>query len=128
MTNYLVDIFYDTVSCIITRKYGSSFTDAQRKEMILNYIDELKAGNIFTIEQTQAIIDKKGFNNFYAESVNGVSCYRLVKEGFFGKAKVCYYITRTKDKMDAQYLEQVYEELRKQAAGENIFNSDKYIE
>ena len=57
-----------------------------------------------------------------------LSCFRLVKEGFFGKAKVCYFITRTKDKMDSTYLEQVYEELRRQAAGENIFNSDKYIE
>ncbi|MBO4866324.1 MAG: hypothetical protein J5582_07095 [Ruminococcus sp.] len=128
MTNYLVDIFYDTVSGIITQKYGSAFTDSQRREKILAFIDELRVGNVFTIEQTQAIIDKKGFNNFYTDSVNGVSCFRLVKEGFFGKAKVCYFITRTKDKMDSNYLEQVYEELRKQAAGENVFNSDRYIE
>ncbi len=128
MTNYLVDIFYDTVSGIITQKYGSSFTDAQRREKIMDFIEGLKAGNVFTIEQTQAIIDKKGFNNFYTDSINGVSCFRLVKEGFFGKAKVCYFITRTKDRMDSQYLEQVYEELRKQAAGENVFNSDRYIE
>lgn len=128
MDNYLVDIFYDTVSGIVTRKYGSSFTDAQRREKIHEFIDNLKAGNMFTIEQTQAILDKKGFNNFYTDSVDGVSCFRLVKEGFFGKAKVCYFITRTKDKMDAEYLEQIYEELRKQAAGENVFNSDRYIE
>lgn len=128
MTNYLVDIFYDTVSGIITQKYGSSFTDAQRREKINEFIDHLKAGNMFTIEQTQAIIDKKGFNNFYTDTVNGVSCFRLVKEGFFGKAKVCYFITRTKSKMDADYLEQVYEELRRQASGENVFDSDRYIE
>ena len=79
MTNYLVDIFYDTVSGIITQKYGSSFTDAQRREKINEFIDHLKAGNMFTIEQTQAIIDKKGFNNFYTDTVNGVSCFRLVK-------------------------------------------------
>lgn len=128
MTNYLVDIFYDTVSGIITQKYGSSFTDAKRREMIMEYLDNIRAGNVFTIEQTQAIIDKKGFNNIYTDSINGVSCFRLVKEGFFGKAKVCYFITRTKNKMDAEYLEQVYEELRRQAAGENVFNSDRYIE
>ena len=128
MTNYLVDIFFDTISVIMNKKYGSSFTPAQRREQVMDYIEKLRVGNVFTIEQTQAIIDKKGFNNFYAESVNGVSCFRLVKEGFFGKAKVCYFITRTKDKMDSAYLEQVYEELRRQAAGENIFNSDKYIE
>lgn len=128
MNNYLTDIFYDTVSGIITRKFGSALTDAQRKEKIQEFIDNLRTGNVFTIEQTQAILDKKGFNNFYTDSVNGVSCFRLVKEGFFGKAKVCYFITRTKDKMDAAYLEQIYEELRKQAAGENVFQSDRYIE
>ena len=128
MTNYLVDIFYDTISVIITRKYGSSMTDAQRREKIMAYIDNLKAGNMFTIEQTQAIIDKKGFNNFYPETVNGTSCFRLVKEGFLGRAKVCYYVTRTKEKLDADYLEQIYEELRRQASGENIFHSEKYIE
>ena len=128
MTNYLVDIFYDTISGIITQKYGGAFTDAQRREKVMAFIDNLKAGNVFTIEQTQAILDKKGFNNFYAESVNGKSCFRLVKEGFFGRAKVCYYITRVKDHMDSAYLEQVYDELRRQAAGENVFNSEKYIE
>jgi hypothetical protein len=128
LNNYISDIFYDTISGIITQKYGSRFTDAQRREKIEEFIGQLRAGNIFTIEQTQAIIDKKGFNNFYPDSIDGVSCFRLVKEGFFGRAKVCYFISRTKDKMDGEYLEKVYEELRRQAAGENVFNSDRYIE
>ncbi|MBR1864686.1 MAG: hypothetical protein IJ806_11435 [Ruminococcus sp.] len=126
MTNYIQDIFYDTISGMVTRKYGSKFNDAQRKEKIGEVIEQIRTGNVFTIEQTQSIIDKKGFNNFYSVTVNGTPAFKLVKEGFFGKPKVCYFMTRTKGDITAEYLDQVYEEMRQQANGENVFNSSEY--
>ena len=52
--------------------------------------------------------------------------YALVKEGMFHKVKICYFITRNKDTIDGPYLEKIYEELRKQAIGENIFHSSEF--
>jgi hypothetical protein len=44
----------------------------------------------------------------------------------FKKIKCCYFITRVKDEITGPYLEQIYEELRRQANGENIFGSKDY--
>ena len=74
----------------------------------------------------QSIIDKKGLNSFEPSKLNGQSVFRLAKTGLFGKAKVCYYITRSKDKIDGIYLENVYAELNSQANGTNILNAPDY--
>ena len=126
MKNYIRDIFYDTLTSIITRKYGNKFNDDQRMAKVDEYIESLHANCSFTIDQTQSIIDKKGFNNFFTDNINGQSVYVLVKTGLFGKAKVCYAITRNKDEITPDYLDQVYDELRRQAAGENVFGTDMY--
>lgn len=126
MKNYIHDIFYDTLLSIITKKYGTSLNDDQREDKAYEIISELKAENKFTVEMTQALIDKKGFNDSYAANVNGKSVYALVKEGMFKKVKVCFFISRNKDSITSEYLEQVYEELRRQANGENVFGSKEY--
>lgn len=126
ISNYIQDIFYDTISGMVTRKYGSRFTDEQRNAKIQEMIENLRTGNVFTIEQTQSIIDKKGFNNVYNYATNGEPTYKLVKEGLFGKVKYCYFITRIKGDITPEYLDRIYEELRAQAAGENVFNSTEY--
>ena len=52
--------------------------------------------------------------------------YALVIEGLFNKVMLGYFITRNKDTIDGPYLEKIYEELRKQAIGENIFHSSEF--
>jgi hypothetical protein len=126
MKNYIYDIFYDTILSIITKKYGTSLNDDEREDKAFELISELRSENKFTVEMTQALIDKKGFNDSYATNIGGKSVYALVKEGMFKKVKVCYFITRNKDSITSEYLEQAYEELRSQANGENIFGSKDY--
>ena len=126
MKNYISEIFYDTITSIITRKYGSKLNDSQRMAKVDEYIESLRLGNAFTVDQTQSLIDKKGFNNVYTDNINGKSVYVLAKSGLFGKAKICYFITRNKDEIDTAYLEQIYDELRRQAAGENVFSAPNY--
>ena len=75
----------------------------------------------------QKLIDQKGFNTFYNTQIDGKSVTGFVKEGMFHKAKTRYFITRNKEKLDAAYMEQIYDELRRQAQGENVFNSPEYI-
>ena len=58
--------------------------------------------------------------------MGGTSAFKLAKTGLFGKAKVCYFITRNKDKIDGAYLEKIYDELNRQANGENVFSSSEY--
>ena len=126
MKNYLYDIFYDLLLSVVTRKYGTKLNDEQRENKVDEMIGEMKALNKFTVDSTQALIDKKGLNGSYSDSINGQSVYCLYKEGMFKKKKVCYFITRVKDELTTQYLDQVYEELRRQANGENVFNSPEY--
>jgi hypothetical protein len=126
MKNYIHDIFYDTILSIVTKKYGNSLNDDQREDKAFEIISDLRADNKFTVDMTQALIDKKGFNDCYTANIDGHSVYVLAKEGMFKKVKVCFFITRNKDEITAEYLEQVYEELRRQANGENVFNSKEY--
>lgn len=126
MKNYIRVIFWDILLSIVTKKYGNSLNDDQKEEKVEEIINALHDSEPFTVEMTQALIDKKGFNNFYTTTLNGVSVYGLVKEGMFHKVKVCYFITRNKDSIDKDYLNKIYEELRRQAMGENLFNSKDY--
>ncbi|MGN0623082.1 MAG: hypothetical protein ACI4JA_03925 [Oscillospiraceae bacterium] len=126
MKNYIREIFWDTLLSIVTKKYGTSLNDQQKEDKADEIIEQLRAENNFTIEMTQATLDKKGMNNFYTTNINGVPVYAIVKEGMFHKIKTCYFITRNKDEITSKYLDQVYEELRKQAMGENIFKSHDY--
>ncbi len=126
MKNYLTFIFSDVILSIVTKKYGNSLNDDQKEEKADEIIAELRERNKFTVDMTQALIDKKGFNNVYTTIVHDTSVYGLVKEGMFHKIKACYFITRNKDVIDNAYLDKVYEELRRQANGENVFSSKDY--
>ena len=100
MKNYLREIFSDILLSIVTKKYGTSLNDYQREEKADEIIQELHDKNTFTVEMTQALIDKKGFNTFYTSNIGGTPVYALVKEGMFHKVKICYFITRNKDTID----------------------------
>ena len=126
MQDYIQAIFFDVLLSIVTKKYGTSLNDDQREEKVYEIVSDLRTQNKFTVEMTQALIDKKGFNASYPTNANGKSVYALAKEGMFKKVKCCYLISRKKDEINGEYLEQVYEELRRQANGENIFNSKEY--
>ncbi len=127
MKDFLKDVLWDTLLSIITRKFGSSLSDSQREAKAEDIIADLKGQYGFTIDMTQSIIDKKGLNYFENASVNGQSVFKLAKTGLFGKAKICYFITRNKDSIDGPYLEKIYDELNRQANGENVFGSSDYI-
>ncbi|MBR1393148.1 MAG: hypothetical protein IJ561_04865 [Ruminococcus sp.] len=127
MKDFLRDVLWDTLLSIITKKYGTSLSDSQREAKADDIIAELKGSNGFTVDMIQSIIDKKGLNYFESASVKGTSAFKLAKTGLFGKAKVCYYITRNKDKIDGAYLEQIYDELNRQANGENVFSAPDYV-
>ena len=127
MENFLKVLFGDLVLSLIIKKYGSKMTDKERQDKADELIRILHDSNSYTVEMAQKLIDQKGFNAHYATQVNGVSVIALVKEGMFHKAKVRYFITRNKEKLDAAYMEQIYDELRRQAQGENVFHSNDYI-
>ena len=93
MKNYLREIFSDILLSIVTKKYGTSLNDYQREEKADEIIQELHDKNTFTVEMTQALIDKKGFNTFYTSNIGGTPVYALVKEGMFHNVKICYFIT-----------------------------------
>lgn len=126
MKSYIREIFFDLILSQVTKKYGTSLNDSQKEEKANEIIKELHDNNSFTVEMTQALIDKKGFNDFYPTNVGGKPAYALVKEGMFHKVKICYFITRNKDVINGEYLDKIYEELRKQAIGENIFGSPDF--
>lgn len=127
MKDYLRTILWDTLLSLITKKYGTKLSDDERIAKAEDILAELKNRNSFTVDMTQAIITKKGINGFTTANVGGQSVFRLAKEGLFGKAKVCYFITRSKDTIDSKYIEQIYDELNRQANGENVFNSPDYV-
>lgn len=127
MENFLKVLFGDLVLSLIIKKYGSKMTDKERQDKADELIRILHDSNSYTVEMAQKLIDQKGFNTHYTTQVNGVSVFALVKEGMFHKEKVRYFITRNKEKLDSAYMEQIYDELRRQAQGENVFNSSEYI-
>ena len=127
MDNFLKVLFGDLVLSLIIKKYGSNMTDTERQNKADELIRILHDSKSYTVEMAQKLIDQKGFNAHYTTQVNGVSVFALVKEGMFHKAKTRYFITRNKEKLDAAYMEQIYDELRRQAQGENVFNTSEYI-
>ena len=127
MKDYIHDILWDTLLSIITRKFGSTLSDSQREAKAEDIIAELKSQFAFTIDMTQSKKEKKGLNYFENASVKGQSVFKLAKTGLFGKAKICYFITRNKDAIDGPYLDKIYDELNRQANGENVFGSPDYI-
>lgn len=111
---------------MLQRSTGTSLNDYQREEKADEIIQELHDKNTFTVEMTQALIDKKASIPFIPP-ISGVHlCMLSLKRGMFHKVKICYFITRNKDTIDGPYLEKIYEELRKQAIGENIFHSSEF--
>lgn len=127
MDNFLKVVFNDTVLSLVTKKYGSSLNDRQREEKADEMIRILHDSNSYSVEMAQKLIDQKGFNTFYTTQIDGKSVIGFVKEGMFHKAKVRYFITRKKDNLDSDYMDQIYDELRRQAMGENVFNTKEYL-
>ncbi len=127
MDNFLKVVFNDIVLSLVTKKYGSSMTDSQREEKADEIIRILHDTNSYSVEMAQKLIDQKGFNTFYNTQIDGKSVTGFVKEGMFHKAKTRYFITRRKDNLDSDYMDQIYDELRRQAMGENVFNTKDYI-
>lgn len=127
MDNFLKVVFNDIVLSLVTKKYGSSMTDSQREEKADEMIRILHDTNSYSVEMAQKLIDQKGFNTFYNTQIDGKSVTGFVKEGMFHKPKVRYFITRKKDNLDSDYMDQIYDELRRQAMGENVFNTKDYI-
>lgn len=127
MDNFLKVVFNDLVLSLVTKKYGSSMTDSQREEKADEMIRILHDSNSYSVEMAQKLIDQKGFNTFYTTQIDGKSVIGFVKEGMFHKPKVRYFITRKKDNLDSDYMDQIYDELRRQAMGENVFNTKEYL-
>lgn len=127
MKNFLKVVFNDLVLSLVTKKYGNQLNDEQREEKADEMIRILHDTNSYTVEMAQKLIDTKGLNSFYNDQINGQPVIALVKEGMFHKAKTRYFITRNKEKLDTQYIDQIYDELRRQAQGENVFNSSEYL-
>ena len=127
MDNFLKVVFNDIVLSLVTKKYGSSMTDSQREEKADEIIRILHDTNSYSVEMAQKLIDQKGFNTFYNTQIDGKSVTGFVKEGMFHKAKTRYFITRRKDNLDSDYMDQIYDELRRQAMGENVFNTKEYL-
>lgn len=127
MKDYLTTILWDTILSLITKKFGTKLNDTEREAKAEEVIAALRDHYSFTVDMTQAIINKKGINDFTTANIGGQSVFKLVKTGMFGKFKVCYYITRSKDVIDGAYLEKVYDELNRQANGENVFNAPDYV-
>lgn len=126
MNNYLYDIFFDLILSIVTKKYATKLSDQERIDKAEDMIEEFHKTNSFTVDMTQELINNKGFNKCSSEVVHGKNVFALIKEGMFHKVKACYFITRQKDVIDNAYLDQIYDELRRQASGENVFQSQDY--
>ncbi len=126
MKNFLFDVFGDHILSLITKKYGTKLNDTEKHDKVFEIISDLKSQNQFTVDGIQGIIDKKGLDQSSNENAGGKQVYALFKLGLFKKVKCCYFITRTKEMPDAAYLEQIYDELRQQANGTNVFGADDY--
>ncbi len=126
MKDYLIELFGDIMMSYLTKKYGTKLNDDQRIEKYVEEFRRLKDEANFTVTSTQSIFDKKGINSGESTMLNGEPVIRLVKSGMFGKVKVCYYITRIKDEITVEYLDKIFDELRRQANGENVFSAPDY--
>ena len=126
MKDYLIELFGDIMMSYLTKKYGTKLNDDQRIEKYVEEFRRLKDEANFTVTSTQSIFDKKGINSGESTMLNGEPVIRLVKSGMFGKVKVCYYITRIKDEITVEYLDRIFDELRRQANGENVFSAPDY--
>jgi hypothetical protein len=126
MKDFLSEIYTDTILSYLTKKYGSKLNDNDRINKCSEIIYNLKDKCSFSVGSIQNLIDRKGLNSFCTDTINGQSVYRLSKLGLFGKPKICYFITRIKDEVTSDYLDKVYEELRSQTQGNNVFNSPDY--
>ncbi|MBR1662737.1 MAG: hypothetical protein IJ696_00225 [Ruminococcus sp.] len=126
MKDYLIELYGDIMMSYLTKKYGTKLNDDQRIEKYVEEFRRLKEEADFTVTSTQSIFDKKGINSGESTMLNGEPVIRLVKTGMFGKVKVCYYITRIKDEITVEYLDKIFDELRRQANGENVFSAPDY--
>lgn len=126
MKNFFEEMFTDTILSNLTKKYGTKLNDDERINKCAEIIDELKNKYSFYIGSIQNVIDRKGINDFEATNLNGKSVYVLVKRGFIGKPKIVYYISRTKEEITEEYLSTIYEEIRQQANGTNVFSAADY--
>lgn len=128
ISNYVRDIFADNVASMVYRKYGSSLSDKQREEKVAEQVEKIRLTNVRVYEQTQEILDELKFNAYMPATVNGKSCYKLMKLGFLRKVQACYFISKTKNDVTAEYLDQVLDELQRQHEGENVFGSPDFKE
>ena len=126
MKDFLTEMFTDTILSYLTKKYGSKLNDTDRINKCADIIARLKDTCSFSVGSIQNIIDRKGINAFERASLNDKSMLVLMKRGLFGKPKILYYITRNKDEITSDYLDQIHEELRNQANGTNVFNAPDY--
>lgn len=124
--DYLTEMFTDTMLSYYTKKYSTALNDSERMEKCTSYFDSLRQEDPFTVSSTQILFDSKGLNDFEATTLDGKPVFRIVKLGLFNKVKVCYYITRTKDKVTADYLKLIYHELIQQTIGVNVFSASDY--
>lgn len=128
ISNYIRDIFADNVASMVYRKYGSSLSDKQREEKVAEQVEKIRLTNVRVYEQTQELLDELKFNAYMPATVNGKSCYKLMKLGFLRKVQACYFISKTKNDVTAEYLDQVLDELQRQHEGENVFGSPDFKE
>ena len=126
MKDYLIQIFGDIMMSWLTKKYGTKLTDDQRIDKYVEEFNRLKQEANFSVTSTQGIFDKKGINSAEGTMLNGEPVFRLTKSGMFGKVKVCYYISRIKDEITVEYLDKIFDEIRRQANGENVFSAPDY--
>ncbi|MBO6141722.1 MAG: hypothetical protein J6O40_08020 [Ruminococcus sp.] len=126
MKDYLVEIFGDIMMSWLTKKYGTKLSDDQRLDKYVEEFRRLKDEANFSVTSTQSIFDKKGINSAEPTMLNGEPVFRLTKSGMFGKVKVCYYISRIKDEITVDYLDKIFDELRRQANNENVFSAPDY--
>ena len=110
MKNYLREIFSDILLSIVTKKYGTSLNDYQREEKADEIIQELHDKNTFTVEMTQALIDKKASIPLYLQ-YRGTPVYALVKRGNVPQGKDLLFITRNKDTIDGRILKRYMKSL-----------------
>ncbi|MBQ8965552.1 hypothetical protein [Ruminococcus sp.] len=126
ITNYIKEIFSDTIASMVYRKEGSRLSDKERNQKVEELVEKIRVSNVMLYEQTQEIIDRCEFDSYKPAVVNGKSCYKLLKMGRFKKVLMCYFISKTKGEVTAEYLEQVLDELKRQSEGENVFGSPDY--
>ena len=126
MKDYLIEILGDIMMSYLTKKYGSKLNDDQRLDKYVEEFKRLKAEADFSVTSTQAIFDKKGINSSEPTMLDGEPVFRLTKSGLFGKVKICYYISRVKDEITVSYIDKIFDEMRRQANGENVFSAPDY--